>query len=290
MYAPIASATRSDGRAGCSALQMEELEGFKAFWYASKGPTRRSFEEYRCMILDNFGSRTNLQQIMKSPKTKMDPESGRRRSMDPESSRRRSMNLDHIIQCEETLGALLKKTGDRVSRVTGCILVIVGLRWKEFEYNSRWQVATRHGSNWNMWFHGRAKDMVMLRRWADSSRGGRPQQRYKLSIADLVELVEYLKDRLNITAAAFARAAIAAPGATMEAYVVVEEKTKFDVIIESWVWTVPLGTALWWWGFAQATVAAPGATVEGSAVVEGKTEFDVIIESWAWTALAPLRV
>ncbi|KAK2973306.1 hypothetical protein RJ640_027949 [Escallonia rubra] len=54
----------------------------------------------------------------------------------------------------------------------------------------------------------------------------------ELSLADAQKLVEYLQDKLNITAAAFAPAAVAAPGAAVEAPAVVEEKTEFDVVIE----------------------------------------------------------
>ncbi|KAL7094844.1 hypothetical protein ABFS83_11G123000 [Erythranthe nasuta] len=52
-----------------------------------------------------------------------------------------------------------------------------------------------------------------------------------LTLADAQKLVEYLQDKLGVTAASFAPAAAAAPAAA-EAPAVVEEKTEFDVIIE----------------------------------------------------------
>ncbi|XP_047336507.1 50S ribosomal protein L12, chloroplastic-like [Impatiens glandulifera] len=55
-----------------------------------------------------------------------------------------------------------------------------------------------------------------------------------LTLADAQKLVEYLQDKLGVTAAAFAPAAAVpgAGGAAAEAAPVVEEKTEFDVIIE----------------------------------------------------------
>ncbi|KAL8038703.1 hypothetical protein ABFX02_11G124800 [Erythranthe guttata] len=52
-----------------------------------------------------------------------------------------------------------------------------------------------------------------------------------LTLADAQKLVEYLQDKLGVTAASFAPAAAAAPAAA-EAPAVVEEKTEFDVVIE----------------------------------------------------------
>ncbi|KAL7140788.1 hypothetical protein ABFS83_08G010500 [Erythranthe nasuta] len=52
-----------------------------------------------------------------------------------------------------------------------------------------------------------------------------------LTLADAQKLVEYLQDKLGVTAASFAPAAVAAPVAA-EAAAVVEEKTEFDVVIE----------------------------------------------------------
>ncbi|CAK9162793.1 unnamed protein product [Ilex paraguariensis] len=53
-----------------------------------------------------------------------------------------------------------------------------------------------------------------------------------LTLADAQKLVEYLQDKLGVSAASFAPvAAIAAPGAA-EAPAAVEEKTEFDVVIE----------------------------------------------------------
>ncbi|NP_001412696.1 large ribosomal subunit protein bL12c [Nicotiana tabacum] len=54
-----------------------------------------------------------------------------------------------------------------------------------------------------------------------------------LTLADAQKLVEYLQDKLGVTAASFAPAAVAAaPGAAAEAPAVVEEKTEFDVVID----------------------------------------------------------
>ncbi|KAM7506617.1 hypothetical protein LguiA_017070 [Lonicera macranthoides] len=54
-----------------------------------------------------------------------------------------------------------------------------------------------------------------------------------LTLADAQKLVEYLQDKLGVSAASFApAAAVSAPGAAAEAPAVVEEKTEFDVVIE----------------------------------------------------------
>ncbi|KAL7605967.1 50S ribosomal protein L12, chloroplastic [Lactuca sativa] len=55
-----------------------------------------------------------------------------------------------------------------------------------------------------------------------------------LTLSDAQKLVEYLQDKLGVTAASFAPAAVvAAPGgAGAEAAAVVEEKTEFDVVID----------------------------------------------------------
>lgn len=53
-----------------------------------------------------------------------------------------------------------------------------------------------------------------------------------LTLADAQKLVEYLQDKLGVTAASFAPAAVSAAPAAAEAPVVVEEKTEFDVIIQ----------------------------------------------------------
>ncbi|XP_019183426.1 PREDICTED: 50S ribosomal protein L12, chloroplastic-like [Ipomoea nil] len=55
-----------------------------------------------------------------------------------------------------------------------------------------------------------------------------------LTLADAQKLVEYLQDKLGVSAAMMAPAAavVAAPGAGGEAAPVVEEKTEFDVVIE----------------------------------------------------------
>ncbi|KAG5527242.1 hypothetical protein RHGRI_028218 [Rhododendron griersonianum] len=52
-----------------------------------------------------------------------------------------------------------------------------------------------------------------------------------LTLADAQKLVEYLQDKLGVSAASFAPAAVAAAPAA-EAEAVVEEKTEFDVVIE----------------------------------------------------------
>ncbi|GFP99964.1 50S ribosomal protein l12 chloroplastic [Phtheirospermum japonicum] len=53
-----------------------------------------------------------------------------------------------------------------------------------------------------------------------------------LTLADAQKLVEYLQDKLGVSAASFAPvAAVAAPAAS-EAAATVEEKTEFDVVIE----------------------------------------------------------
>ena len=55
-----------------------------------------------------------------------------------------------------------------------------------------------------------------------------------LTLAQAQSLVEYLQDKLGVTAASFAPAAVvAAPGgAGAEAAAAVEEKTEFDVVID----------------------------------------------------------
>ncbi|KAK4712584.1 hypothetical protein R3W88_007097 [Solanum pinnatisectum] len=55
-----------------------------------------------------------------------------------------------------------------------------------------------------------------------------------LTLADAQKLVEYLQDKLGVSAASFAPAAVvAAPGgASADAPAVVEEKTEFDVVID----------------------------------------------------------
>ncbi|CAL5325710.1 unnamed protein product [Camellia sinensis] len=55
-----------------------------------------------------------------------------------------------------------------------------------------------------------------------------------LSLADAQKLVEYLQDKLGVSAAAFApvAAAAAAPGAVADAPAAAVEKTEFDVVIE----------------------------------------------------------
>ncbi|XP_051141023.1 50S ribosomal protein L12, chloroplastic-like [Andrographis paniculata] len=54
-----------------------------------------------------------------------------------------------------------------------------------------------------------------------------------LTLADAQKLVEYLQDKLGVSAASFAPvAAVAAAPASAEAPAVVEEKTEFDVVIE----------------------------------------------------------
>ncbi|KAK4712583.1 hypothetical protein R3W88_007096 [Solanum pinnatisectum] len=55
-----------------------------------------------------------------------------------------------------------------------------------------------------------------------------------LTLADAQKLVEYLQDKLGVSAASFAPAAVvAAPGgAAADAPAVVEEKTEFDVVID----------------------------------------------------------
>ncbi|KAH7845891.1 hypothetical protein Vadar_007076 [Vaccinium darrowii] len=54
-----------------------------------------------------------------------------------------------------------------------------------------------------------------------------------LTLADAQKLVEYLQDKLGVSAAAFApAAAVSAAPAAAEAAPVVEEKTEFDVVIE----------------------------------------------------------
>ncbi|KAM3363979.1 50S ribosomal protein L12, chloroplastic-like [Capsicum galapagoense] len=55
-----------------------------------------------------------------------------------------------------------------------------------------------------------------------------------LTLADAQKLVEYLQDKLGVSAASFAPAAVvAAPGgAAADAPPVVEEKTEFDVVID----------------------------------------------------------
>ncbi|KAL0377416.1 UNVERIFIED_CONTAM: 50S ribosomal protein L12, chloroplastic [Sesamum radiatum] len=54
-----------------------------------------------------------------------------------------------------------------------------------------------------------------------------------LSLADAQKLVEYLQDKLGVSAASFAPvAAVAAAPAAGEAPAAVEEKTEFDVVIE----------------------------------------------------------
>ncbi|KAG5534920.1 hypothetical protein RHGRI_022885 [Rhododendron griersonianum] len=53
-----------------------------------------------------------------------------------------------------------------------------------------------------------------------------------LTLADAQKLVEYLQDKLGVSAAAFAPAAVAAAPAAESAEEEVEEKTEFDVVIE----------------------------------------------------------
>ncbi|KAI8533689.1 hypothetical protein RHMOL_Rhmol10G0028500 [Rhododendron molle] len=53
-----------------------------------------------------------------------------------------------------------------------------------------------------------------------------------LTLADAQKLVEYLQDKLGVSAASFAPAAVAAAAPAAEAEAVVEEKTEFDVVIE----------------------------------------------------------
>ncbi|XP_073047356.1 large ribosomal subunit protein bL12c [Primulina eburnea] len=53
-----------------------------------------------------------------------------------------------------------------------------------------------------------------------------------LTLADAQKLVEYLQDKLGVSAASFAPAAAVAAAPAAEAAPVVEEKTEFDVVIE----------------------------------------------------------
>ncbi|KAL8475453.1 hypothetical protein ACS0TY_028202 [Phlomoides rotata] len=53
-----------------------------------------------------------------------------------------------------------------------------------------------------------------------------------LTLADAQKLVEYLQDKLGVSAASFAPVAAAAAPAAAEAPAAVEEKTEFDVVIE----------------------------------------------------------
>ncbi|XP_004489259.1 large ribosomal subunit protein bL12c-like [Cicer arietinum] len=53
-----------------------------------------------------------------------------------------------------------------------------------------------------------------------------------LTLEQAKTLVDYLQDKLGVTAASFAPAAVAAAPAAAEAEAVVEEKTEFDVVIE----------------------------------------------------------
>lgn len=54
-----------------------------------------------------------------------------------------------------------------------------------------------------------------------------------LTLSDAQKLVEYLQDKLGVSAASFApAAAVASPGAVADAPAVVEEKTEFDVTID----------------------------------------------------------
>ncbi|KAI8541469.1 hypothetical protein RHMOL_Rhmol08G0063300 [Rhododendron molle] len=53
-----------------------------------------------------------------------------------------------------------------------------------------------------------------------------------LTLADAQNLVEYLQDKLGVSAAAFSPAAVAAAPAAESAAEEVEEKTEFDVVIE----------------------------------------------------------
>ncbi|KAG8384836.1 hypothetical protein BUALT_Bualt04G0159700 [Buddleja alternifolia] len=53
-----------------------------------------------------------------------------------------------------------------------------------------------------------------------------------LTLADAQKLVEYLQDKLGVSAASFAPAAAVAAAPAAEAAAVVEEKTEFDVVIE----------------------------------------------------------
>ncbi|XP_073310665.1 large ribosomal subunit protein bL12c-like [Primulina huaijiensis] len=53
-----------------------------------------------------------------------------------------------------------------------------------------------------------------------------------LTLADAQKLIEYLQDKLGVSAASFAPVAAASAAPTAEAAPVVEEKTEFDVVIE----------------------------------------------------------
>ncbi|KAG8366875.1 hypothetical protein BUALT_Bualt16G0013400 [Buddleja alternifolia] len=53
-----------------------------------------------------------------------------------------------------------------------------------------------------------------------------------LTLADAQKLVEYLQDKLGVSAASFAPVAVAAAAPAAEAPAAVEEKTEFDVVIE----------------------------------------------------------
>ncbi|KAH6830467.1 ribosomal protein L12-A [Perilla frutescens var. hirtella] len=53
-----------------------------------------------------------------------------------------------------------------------------------------------------------------------------------LTLADAQKLVEYLQDKLGVSAASFAPVAAAAAAPSAEAPAAVEEKTEFDVVIE----------------------------------------------------------
>ncbi|KAK9691553.1 hypothetical protein RND81_09G203900 [Saponaria officinalis] len=53
-----------------------------------------------------------------------------------------------------------------------------------------------------------------------------------LTLEEARTLVDWLQDKLGVSAASFAPAAVAAPGAPVDAAPVVEEKTEFDVSID----------------------------------------------------------
>ncbi|KAI7741367.1 hypothetical protein M8C21_000827, partial [Ambrosia artemisiifolia] len=130
-----------------------------------------------------------------------------------------------------------------------------------------------------------------------------------LTLAQAQSLVEYLQDKLGVTAASFAPAAVvAAPGGGgAEAAEAVEEKTEFDVVIDdvpsnARIATIKaLGDEISNLTLAQAqslveylqdklgvtaasfapaaVVAAPGGGgAEAAEAVEEKTEFDVVID------------
>ncbi|XP_057464236.1 50S ribosomal protein L12, chloroplastic-like [Actinidia eriantha] len=63
-----------------------------------------------------------------------------------------------------------------------------------------------------------------------------------LTLADAQKLVEYLQDKLGVSAASFAPAAAVAAPAGAAAVEVVEEKTEFDVVIEEVPSNARIGT------------------------------------------------